>query len=566
MAFTEKIRVLFEINDKAAVGSFGNIRKSINEAEGARGKMHAGLSSTSSFLKANVAEAAMAAGTALVAFGVKSVQVYQDLALEVGKFGDATGMAYEDASRLVDIAGDLGVEVGTIQSAVQRMNLAIEGGKLGEFEDQIVLASDSSVDAYESFLNLATSIGAIENPTERARKAQQTFGKSYGEIAELMEMDAESLREKLAEVPQTNIIDEKQVKQAREFRQSIEDLKGKLEELQLSIGAELVPALTEMADGLVVLDDAITSLPFVEGTGDVVKYGKALVDMGNPLGVIRKTFDFFKDDVEEADEALGKFTGTGQTGADVLAMYEAAAKRANIELGTFTGTAETAEDVFQKYEKAAKDSGYQTRDLEQAFKDADEALDRLKGNVDERSAWRNMYDSLADLMTLVDSGEASWDDLSEASDDLALSLADVIESMGEIPPEVKTQLYTELDQGNLDAVRLYLEGLQRGIDLPIRPKVVGQGASLISLQGGAIPRFDSGGVMPGPKGEHNLALVAGGETILPTHKPGAVSPAMGGVTINATIQAQATPRDTYDSLIRAIRLNGGADLRRALGL
>lgn len=30
--------------------------------------------------------------------------------------------------------------------------------------------------------------------------------------------------------------------------------------------------------------------------------------------------------------------------------------------------------------------------------------------------------------------------------------------------------------------------------------------------------FDAGGVMPGPKGVHNLAWVAGGETILPTHK------------------------------------------------
>jgi hypothetical protein len=212
------------------------------------------------------------------------------------------------------------------------------------------------------------------------------------------------------------------------------------------------------------------------------------------------------------------------------------------------------------------DARRETERIEQAFEDADKALDRLKGNVDERSAWRNMYDSLAELMTLVDSGEASWSDLSEASDDLALSLADVISSMEDIPPEIKTQLYQELDQGNLDAVRLYLEGLQRGVDLPIRPRIVGQGASLTALTGGAIPRFDSGGVMPGPKGEHNLALVAGGETILPTHKPGAVSPAMGGVTINATIQAQATPRDTYDSLIRAIRLNGGADLRRALGL
>jgi hypothetical protein len=32
--------------------------------------------------------------------------------------------------------------------------------------------------------------------------------------------------------------------------------------------------------------------------------------------------------------------------------------------------------------------------------------------------------------------------------------------------------------------------------------------------------FDDGGVVPGPKGKPQLALVHGGETIIPTHKPG----------------------------------------------
>jgi hypothetical protein len=44
-----------------------------------------------------------------------------------------------------------------------------------------------------------------------------------------------------------------------------------------------------------------------------------------------------------------------------------------------------------------------------------------------------------------------------------------------------------------------------------------------------VPYFDSGGVMPGPRGVHRLALVAGGETILPTHKRG-----FGGVGASVT--------------------------------
>jgi hypothetical protein len=39
-----------------------------------------------------------------------------------------------------------------------------------------------------------------------------------------------------------------------------------------------------------------------------------------------------------------------------------------------------------------------------------------------------------------------------------------------------------------------------------------------------LPTFDDGGVMPGPRGKHSLAWVAGGETILPTHRDPAPAP------------------------------------------
>lgn len=45
----------------------------------------------------------------------------------------------------------------------------------------------------------------------------------------------------------------------------------------------------------------------------------------------------------------------------------------------------------------------------------------------------------------------------------------------------------------------------------------------------SLPKFDSGGVMPGPRGKHALALVAGGETVLPTHKSGV---GVGGVAVH----------------------------------
>ena len=62
-----------------------------------------------------------------------------------------------------------------------------------------------------------------------------------------------------------------------------------------------------------------------------------------------------------------------------------------------------------------------------------------------------------------------------------------------------------------------------------------------------VPKFDSGGVMPGPRGVHSLALVAGGETVLPTHKGPVSVGGGGGVTVNIN-----APVYGVDQLNRAI--------------
>jgi hypothetical protein len=526
MALDERIKIIIDVISDKAEASVRGFRQSVADADSVTGKFKAGAGAAFESVKANAAQFAMAAGSALVAFGVQSVKAFQDTALQAGKLSEALGISVEDASRLMEVSGDLGIEVGTVQGAIQRMNKTIADGKLDRLglAQDLVRGKDGAVDSYQSFVNLATSIGKIADPTERAQKAQQVFGKSYGEMAELMEMSAGDLRAALDGVSEAKVIDEAELAKARQFRDSLDELKGKIEDLSMSVGEGLVPALIDMADGVVAVNDAVEALPFVDGIGDVISYGNEFFKMASGISVAEKAINLFRGEAEETDAKLGTFTGTGTTGAEVLAMYEAAAQRAAAEtnnLGDGLGRIDrSAVDFAEEVENAKEE----VAEFEQSLTDADAALDRLKGNVDQREAWRNMYESLGELMTLIASGEATWDELSEASDNYALAIADVIAGMTEIPPEVKTKLYQELEQGNMDAVLLYLEGLKRGVELPIRPKIVGQGASLTALTGGAIPKFDSGGVMPGPRGEHNLALVAGGETILPTHK-GPATPA-----------------------------------------
>ena len=568
MAVTERIRLLFEINDKAAVGSFGNITKSIRDTEGARGKMQAGLASTGQFLKANMAEAAMAAGAALVAFGVQSVKAFQNTALEAGKASDALGISSEEASRLMEVAADLGVEMGTVQGAMQRMNRAAADGAIDVegFGNAVVFAADGTTDAYQTFINAATAIGAIEDPAKRAQAAQETFGRSYGEIAELMEMDANDLRDALAGVSDEQVIDDDEVRKARAFREVMDRLGDVVTRLQLKIG-ELVVENADMiesfADGLEMIGDY---------ADEAMRLADAFLIVTNPLYAVNRAINAVGEDIDLAsmslEELQDKLTNEGFSPEQITAIseewhkYNDAAKAA----GT---TTDDLGDTFESVDRSARDFADEVRraddkvqDLEDALRDADDALATLKGNIDQNEAWRNMDGAIADLLETMADPESSVNDLAASFDGARLAVANYIETADQIPPEVKTQLYAELNDGKLQEVNDQVRLWENGIDLPIRAKVVGEGASLIAIgQGQVIPRFDSGGVMPGPRGEHNLALVAGGETILPTHKgpSGGAAPSMsGGNTYisNTTIQTNADPNSTKAALRRFERRNG----------
>lgn len=102
----------------------------------------------------------------------------------------------------------------------------------------------------------------------------------------------------------------------------------------------------------------------------------------------------------------------------------------------------------------------------------------------------------------------------------------------------------------ISAVERLISLMEKAIDLgkklPNPAKAVGSipgkvgGAVDKVLPGhGLIPHFADGGVMPGPLGKHRLAYVAGGETVLPTHKGSASR----GVSIGSLTIVSPQPHD-----------------------
>ena len=534
-SFTEKIRLLFEVDDK---GSLGRLRADIAAADGVTGKFKAGIKGAGDMLKQNMAAGAMAAGAAVFTYGVKAVAAFQETALAAGKMADATGLTVEQSSRLMEVAGDLGIEVGTVQGAIQKFNNAIAGGRLDEFADSIVTAKDGSIDAYESFINTATAIGKIQDPTKRAQAAQKAFGKSYGEIAELMTMDADQLRAALDGVSDAKVIDENELRQARQFRDLLDQLKDRLDDVQLTVGERVIPRLLLMGKAVTGIADALDKIPdggLLFGF-DSDAERKALTAIG-----------LYDDAAMAVGEVIDKTTElsdpVAQTGTDLADLDKATTSAANAQ----RDLAETASATGTAFHGMSKEAW--------------DAVDATRAAKDEAGDLRDAYD---DLLGIIDQGE-KWDafreavwDLSDGAGDSAKETrewqrqtADLVMSLDEMPDEQKTKILAQIEEADIATVNGILFEWAKGVNVPVR--FAGQGS--VGFEKKAAGGYTRGGLtLVGEQGPEFVEMPQGAyvHTAAQTRQ---MMTGSGNTTI-VNVAVKADPNGTVQSLKQYERING----------
>lgn len=583
-----KITTLFDLDDKGFSKGLKTLRTDIANADGALAKMKVGASGVGSVLKENLAAAAIGAGTAVVAFGIQSANAFKDAALAAGDMSDATGIAVEDASRWISVAGDFELSGQAVEGALLKMNKALADGKpvFENYGVEVVKTKDGLIDANATFVNALSTIGAIEDPTMRAKAAQEAFGRSYSEVARLMEMDAGQLKDALMATQEEQVFDEEEVRKAKEYQAVMDQLGDVFVDLQMRVGelvVELAPAISDlatMADNVLSLTDKVGGLgEIIEWSTDQLNiFDNAASSWERMTGKNRSAVERLGGAVEglvswvpvlgEGMQSLNEKMFDGEVLMDGLAGYAKAYATEAVEAAgateTFTGTFETATDVARRYERAAADVADETERFRQAAIDANDALSVLKGNIDDRQAWRNMKGSLDDLKAAIADNDSTWDDLAAASDNATLSVANYIEGAGHIPDEVKTQFYLQLDQGKLDQVVAQVNALETTKTAEFQilvSTVVSDETKQLELRfnrdingNGIIGRAGGGTIRPGsvyavgdnPDGSWNrttelLVPSAAGTVLSAADARAALAGAGGGHVTNVYITQQVTP-------------------------
>lgn len=551
-----RITTLFDLDSKGFDSGLKKLRTEVAKADGPINKLKAASSGLGSILQANLAAAATAAGAALVTFGVKSVKAFQDTALAAGQFADATGSSVESASRLIEVAGDLGIESGSVQGAVQKMNMAIAQGKpvLDDMTDAIVRAKDGTVDSAATFQNLVTKIGAIPDATMRAKAAQEVFGRGYADIAQLMEMSASDLSNRLQDVSEQKVINPDELARARKFRDAMDQLRDQVDDAALSVGEKLVPALTTMTEVLGGVSDAVSATP-IDELVDFFSVG------AGGWGLMQKGLDRWKESWNNLFGDGGEVESSIKT---IEYGTEAAAEMADMYAERLPPAIEESNVAVFKFRDATADAEAKARDLETQWAYLFGTLDSEKALLNLQQQFDDLYDAGVEAYA---AGVEGSDNAAEAQQrhkqaiiDTKIEVAKYAMEVLGLPPDAVTKILAEIDAGNLDAVERRLNILSRNRTISLDIIAKGGAGWMVPINGKKAKGgpVDAGKTyLVGEQGQELFVPKQSG-TIVPNNKLGgiAASAASSSAPMVVNITTGADPEDVVRAIEKFKRRNG----------
>jgi hypothetical protein len=406
---------------KNAKAAFGDFKTAVGQAEGGLGKFKAGSKVALDAVAANAATFAVAAGTAVGKFVLDGAAAFQELAISAGKFADATGLAVEDASRYIEAAGDIGIPIRDVETAIGRLNkeIGLNPDKVRDLGIDLVYLRDGSLDVNKTFLNTIDRIKKIKDPAEKASVASQVLGKSWQNMAELIEMGADDLNESLKGVSEQKVISEEELQMARDYRAAMDGLGDSISDLQVKSGQRLIPMVTVLADGAT----------------KVLEWDAAFDEL--MLDIIGKG--------TQGEEKLSDLVGVLDQGRINAGNFKTAIQNANIPLNNLTTAASNASV---------------------AIVNADTAWKNLTGTLDREVALDNAKIDLAELEAAAakafgTGAQADIDDYEAKLADYAGALAGISGTMDGISS--KEILFKFKTQGSAAALE-YASYLARGAE------------------------------------------------------------------------------------------------------
>lgn len=202
---------------------------------------------------AKVGAATTAIGTAALGGIVALSTRFAGLGDILSKAHDRTGIAASSLSELGYAAEQSGTDLGTVEKAVSKMQRGIieasEGSKMiAESFGALGLSAEQlkKLSPEDQFLAVGKAIGEIKDPTERAARAMQIFGKSGTQLLPMLISDIEELRQEARDLGL--VISDEDAVNATNLGDAFDRVKKSLGGIATQLGAAIAVPFTHIAN------------------------------------------------------------------------------------------------------------------------------------------------------------------------------------------------------------------------------------------------------------------------------------------------------------------------------
>ncbi len=539
-----KITVLIDLVTDKAQASARGFKSAVADAEGGLNKFKAGASSAFSAIGLSAGTLAIGAGSAIAAFGVKSVKAFEDAGLAAGKFSDAAGVTTQQASRLQEVAGDLGVSNEALTGSFVRLEKAIGSGSpaVKDLGLEVVKTKDGQVDANATFLEAVRLLNGVTDANKKAEIASKLFGKGFADSAELLLSNADQLQTRLDAVSKQRVLSPQQVKDARALRDSLKDIQDQVEALQIALGSKLAPELADIAKqftGVITqVENLTTELNKIPGAPRGLDFLKRGLEVAiNPTKLFTDAVDGLRTKVtlippvvDRYRDSVNELTPAEQAAAAQADALGASVAKAGEQVDRAKDSIGQTVSPLDDLRQAARDAIVPIGDVGRTFHDM---VDEIRQSNADLATEIGKLRGTIDLGSQLDDITSGFDDITAAAKDMAdkvdgsgrkfrdavrkqqLNLLDLLDQFKQIPAEKRTQIVAEIASGDVDKLNKALDdiiGKDRfvhvGLIMPnIQQAFSGVNVTVAAGGGGNSPTFLNQNLQPAPVNNSQTTII-----------------------------------------------------------
>jgi methyl-accepting chemotaxis protein len=582
MAFREEIKLIVDLVTGGTTSSLKQLRTDLDNTDGSFNKLKVAGAGAFDMIKQNAVMFGAAAATAVAGFTIKAVGDFQEVALGAGELRDALGVTAEEASKLQELAGDLGVGTDTLASALGRMNKTAGESpeKFDEIGASIKRNADGTMDVSATFLAVSEAIDKIPDAGKRAEAGARIFGRGWQGISEIIMQGADGIRESLDSIETSKIMSD-DIARARKFRDTMDELKGVFESVAITVGEAVVPIVTDVATGVIKVKDALEDLK------NAIPGGGGFWDWLDTTGS-----EFWRIGPEKVVELKNQIEDLGEKSVTASVALGDLHSTLFITGGEFEHTAGVSQALIEKLAdmdltvRGTRGELEDTKTAAELFADSLDRIDReyaeMAGTINRDKSLFDLENQFGEVMTAgveaFAANEAGAEDAAAKTRehkgavlDLKGQIVAYADELGNIPPNVVSDILAQVDRGQLDAAMqsvrnldgstatIYLSADASRFNATVTNAL---GRAVIPIRGvnaaeaGGTSYGPGGAILVGEEGPEIVELPAGHRTIpanetariLNASGGGSGTP-VGGTTNYITIHTGADPR----AVVRAIK-------------